>query len=404
MNATLHRPAFRLHLAEPGQLIEQIHEELSGLGIPRDTARRFERPGKLAGVIVDSHERIHWPSTLFLRHVSSRSNSAEGDTVRTYGECLLQWLTYLAANDIDLQDISERDVQGFRCQLLARGPDAAQPSIASAHLKLGTAIRFVRWAHWSGVVHSPLGQILSDAREQKSGARGISIRSHDLSLRLPKPRARYPVPLNVESIKQIIEMLSPPYGLVVKWALSTGLRRFEICNLRFSDLPMLSTALQKKGLQEIRLLRKGGFLQSVYVVPALIQETFWYVNFDRPSPAVGSESYIFLGRTGKKISRNEVSRRFRAAADKIGSKCTFHHLRHSFAMYVLDYLEKISRKGIEINPLKTLQILMGHASVDSTEVYLRAYDVTSPWVEAALHFLYGWDGSDGSHSELTRGS
>lgn len=383
-------------------LRELIHEELMGLGIPLDAVREIGGPGKLAGVIVDAHANIHWSSTLFLRYVSSRSNSAEGDTVRTYGESLLPWLTYLVTHSVDLEDISERDLQGFRNQLLVRDQDIARPSLASAHLKLGTAIRFVRWAQHSGVACSPLGRMISAAREQRSVGRGSSMCSADFSLRLPKPRSRYPIPLNQESIRRLIEILPKPYRLIAKWAISTGLRRFEVCNLRFSDLPMLSTTLQRQGLQEIRILRKGAVMQSIYAVPALIQETFWYVSCERPVPKNGNESYVFLGRTGKKVSRNAVTRQFRSAADQIGSRCTFHHLRHSFAMYVLDYLENVARKGVDINPLKTLQVLMGHASVDSTEVYLRAYEVTSPWVEAALQFLYGEDGGRDSNNELPR--
>jgi integrase len=89
------------------------------------------------------------------------------------------------------------------------------------------------------------------------------------------------------------------------------------------------------------------------------------------------------------VSRSSVSRAFRKCADMIGTDATFHHLRHTFAVHVLKILDSGESKGQTSNSLKTLQVLMGHASVESTETYLRAMEVSSDVVMRALDYLYG---------------
>ncbi|KHA76964.1 hypothetical protein NC77_18625 [Janthinobacterium lividum] len=58
-------------------------------------------------------------------------------------------------------------------------------------------------------------------------------------------------------------------------------------------------------------------------------------------------------------------------------------------MQVLARLQKYENEGDPINALKSLQILMGHASLETTEIYLDAMEVTSDAVAETLGYLYG---------------
>lgn len=172
-----------------------------------------------------------------------------------------------------------------------------------------------------------------------------------------------------------------------RWAVCTGLRRVELCNLKNSDLQ--NPYVLPSGLNQIEIRRKGGRLISVYVPQRLLDETRWYALTDRPSTLPAPDiDLVFLTKSGKPVDKNRLSNEFRKAANTIGSTATLHHLRHTYAVTLFGKLQQSADDGTHINPLKTLQILLGHASISSTEIYLRALEIDSPAVHSALAFLY----------------
>ena len=72
---------------------------------------------------------------------------------------------------------------------------------------------------------------------------------------------------------------------------------------------------------------------------------------------------LFLSKTGKPLGTSDVRRRLRAWATRaqIPGGATPHALRHSFATHLLD-------GGAD---LRSIQELLGHASVSTTQVYTR---------------------------------
>ena len=84
---------------------------------------------------------------------------------------------------------------------------------------------------------------------------------------------------------------------------------------------------------------------------------------DRASAQAGGAGALFLSKTGKPLGTSDVRRRLRAwaARAQIPGGATPHALRHSFATHLLD-------GGAD---LRSIQELLGHASVSTTQVYTR---------------------------------
>eukprot|EP00456_Euglypha_rotunda_P026239 TRINITY_DN2116_c0_g1_i1.p2 TRINITY_DN2116_c0_g1~~TRINITY_DN2116_c0_g1_i1.p2 ORF type:complete len:206 (+),score=47.47 TRINITY_DN2116_c0_g1_i1:480-1097(+) len=68
---------------------------------------------------------------------------------------------------------------------------------------------------------------------------------------------------------------------------------------------------------------------------------------------------------------------------------TLHWLRHTFAMVMLTRLQIQARANPALNPLKIVQVLLGHASIATTAIYLRCVELYEPDINESLAWLYG---------------
>ncbi len=88
------------------------------------------------------------------------------------------------------------------------------------------------------------------------------------------------------------------------------------------------------------------------------------------------------------MSPRRVGAMFTAAAESVGIQATFHALRHTFAALMLRFLQREAQTNPEINPLLTLQVLLGHADLATTAVYLRVVETDLSVIEASVDDLY----------------
>jgi integrase/recombinase XerC len=129
-----------------------------------------------------------------------------------------------------------------------------------------------------------------------------------------------------------------------------GLRVAEALSLTARDLPLGST---------LRVTGKRSKTRIVPVVPAVREAVEAYVG-QCPYPLSG-DLPLFVGARGGPLNADLVRRSVAAARKRLGLPDTLtpHALRHSFATHLL-------ARGAD---LRSLQELLGHASLSSTQIY-----------------------------------
>jgi site-specific recombinase XerC len=143
--------------------------------------------------------------------------------------------------------------------------------------------------------------------------------------------------------------------------LRCGLRVGEIRNLSLADL-----YLQPNGsLPRLWIHGKGGRERVVYLsAQALSALSAWLSVRPRVS-----DDALFVSRLGRRMSVTAIQLRLAAHCRKAGLWLTCHQLRHSFGRHLVEARV----------PLTSIQRLLGHARLRSTETYLH---VSDPQVQA----------------------
>lgn len=198
---------------------------------------------------------------------------------------------------------------------------------------LGAARRFLRWCFRHGHVLQDLGALIITPKPDRL-PRALSEADVTKLLELG-PR---PGPLNARAAA-VLEVL---YG--------TGLRAAELARLDVGDVDLQQRLLlvrQGKG-------RKDRVIPFGESVRAAILRYLREGRDERPGA-------LFLTRDGYRLHRLRVNGIVRDAGARAGVVASAHCLRHSFATHLL-------RNGAS---LPEIAALLGHASLQSTEIYLR---------------------------------
>lgn len=208
-------------------------------------------------------------------------------------------------------------------------------------------------------------------------------------LRAPKPSRRLPVVLSADEIRRLWPHLRGVNGLVLKLMYGTGLRVNEALRLRVQDVDFDTceiTVRAGKGDKDRKTLLPQSLLPAMQA--HLAQRAEWHAtdlatgHADVELPDALLRKYpqapLHLGwqwffataayNTGPhgEIRRHHIhdscaQKAMRAAvrAAGISKPATPHTMRHSFATHLL-------RNGYDI---RTVQELLGHANVETTEIY-----------------------------------
>ncbi len=180
-----------------------------------------------------------------------------------------------------------------------------------------------------------------------------------LMRRAPRSRAKLPRPLEEDSARSLLEAVgqhakTPWVALrdhaVVLLLYGCGLRISEALGLLGTDLPLR---------ESLRVRGKGRKERLVPVVPVTRHAMEAYV--DACPFEIGGNEPVFRGIRGGALSPRQVQKLMATVRTQLGlpPSATPHAMRHSFATHLLD-------AG---GDLRTIQDLLGHASLSTTQAY-----------------------------------
>lgn len=275
-------------------------------------------------------------------------------TITAYRADLLAFLSFLggyldaAATPKSLSALTQSDMRAFAAAERARGLGAR--SLARRQ----SAVRsFLRW------VSDREGYDLSPA----------------LSTRSPKYARSLPRPLTPEQARNALDEVS--HGHQTPWVSARDVAVMTMlwgCGLRISE------ALQINGSEwpfrdSLTISGKGGRQRQVPILPVAHSAVAEYLRLC-PWP-LAPEEPLFRGVRGGRLDGGQISGALRKARAALGlpPTATPHALRHSFATHLL------AAGG----DLRTIQELLGHASLSTTQVYTGVDDAQLMAVYRSAH-------------------
>jgi integrase/recombinase XerD len=346
----------------------------------------------------DSMEIIE-PVVAFLHeHAIQRAHT--NDTVRTYAEILFDWFDTLEQSSIAWDEADGADLVAYRNRMLTQASShTGRPyAVRTINHRVRGVLRFYDWAVRSGWIKaSPLAEkstdfVVSHRERWRSG------RNSERSLFLLRQFEGLPQPLNPAQARELLADLAPPYDLMARWQLYTGLRVSELLRLTVHDI-LKHKAVRRSRVaathHTIRLLRKGRKQGYVIASESLFAETDSYIELHRAAwlhrsfrrSSGQAESQLFVGPRGGAVCKNTYQQVVRLAAERCGFAATTHQLRATFACMMLARLEQLAKSGEPINPLLVVKVLMGHEHIDTTDRYLRAIAVDTHVLADVLESL-----------------
>ena len=277
-------------------------------------------------------------------------------TESNYRRDVNRYLTWLERAGItDLAAVSALDVEAYVADL-RRGVDGTKPLATSS---VARALVVARGLHKFGV------------------AEGVLPRDVAAEVAPPQQGEQLPDTLSVAEVESLLDSCAgaTPVGVrdraLLELLYATGARVSEVLALNVDDASEL-----EHGAGVLTVTGKGNKQRLVPVGSHAQDALQAYLVRVRPSFATGKSHALFLNTRGGALSRQSTWTAIKQAAERAGvhKDISPHTLRHSFATHLLE-------GGADV---RTVQELLGHASVTTTQIYthVTAENLREVWRQA----------------------
>ncbi|CAH8286554.1 site-specific recombinase XerD [Mariniflexile fucanivorans] len=245
------------------------------------------------------------------------------NTVRSYVSAFETFINYYQAKE--LIAINEGDVRNYILKLVQED---------KSNSYINTAINSIKF-YYESVLGMP---------------------NRFYQIERPRKEKKLPKVLSKEDVMSIIAHTNNiKHKCIVSLLYSSGIRRNELVNLKITDID------SKRMLIRVEAA-KGNKDRYTLLSHSLLKDLRDYYKQYKP------EKYIIEGMYGMQYSGQSICKIVLNSAEKAGIRIpvTPHMLRHSFATHLLE-------AGVD---LRQIQVLLGHSSTKTTEIYTHVATTT----------------------------
>ncbi len=250
------------------------------------------------------------------------------NTIDSYKKDLADFFCFINKNNIDYLKINRQDIRGYLKYL-----DESKLKNSTIARRISAIRSFYNYLLTKGIIDNNIFN----------------------SIRNPKLEKKLPNYLSYEELSKILDNIdtSTPIGLrnrlLIEMFYATGCRVSELINIKLIDINFSNKSIKIMGKgKKMRVVYYGEYAQDYL-------NKYLKTGFNKDS------KYLFLNDKKKHLSINDVENIIKELVKNLSLKThvTPHTLRHTFATHLLN-------NGADI---KTVQELLGHASLNTTGIY-----------------------------------
>ncbi len=268
----------------------------------------------------------------FCNHVSFKNN-LQKNTILAYKSDLKIFLSWILKNNCNFSRVDRVVINNYLASRLDLGASV------STIQRVVTCIKsFYLFMYENGFIQSNPAQLIENPKKRRKLPTIISEDEVETLLSCPNTNT-----ISGMRDKCILELLY-----------SSGLRISELLSIKVSQI--------SRDKSFLKIIGKGGKERLVPIGSSAMNSLLTYIDVFRCNiKNIDNIEMLFIKETGALISRQECWKMIQkyALTSNINKKISPHNLRHAFATHLLN-------NGAD---LRTVQMLLGHASLSTTQIY-----------------------------------
>jgi site-specific recombinase XerD len=276
-----------------------------------------------------------WDEALIGFDRDSRARSVAERSRRAYGVDLGQFTEWAKGRGLEPDRVRHRDVRRYGAGLSQEG--AAPATVARKLAAIRGLFDFL--VRTERITQNPADLVSSPKLDQK-----------------------LPQVLSGEQARALLETI--PARTPLELRDRAMLELAYSCGLRCEEIVLLDVGAYDFESEQLRVLGKGSKERLLPVGEPAQRALRRYLERGRePLATEDGEGALFLSKSGRRLSNSDITRRLGLWVHEaaLAGGVSPHSLRHSFATHLLE-------GGAD---LRTIQELLGHASISTTQTYTR---------------------------------
>ena len=348
------------------------------------------------------------PANSFMRYYLFRGAIGSRKSWPSTGRALYDFFSFLQAHDLRWDDVQ----RGEEHSLVGAYRDYCLDTVKLARNTVRQRLIYICEYYQYALVQKWIDSLPFGYEERTSrreggflahvNATGGKVLVRDVT---PKKHRDLPKFLSKDGVKALLTAAANPHHkMMIRLGLQTGLRREEIATFPLAYVFDSQRTGRTERNVRIRLdphdghgmRTKGRKARDIFISRAFLHDLYFYALHSRGERASLSEQkhpQLFVNQRGEPYADDgkRIERIVREIGKRTDIQVHTHMLRHTYATHTLNAMQ---RSKTTVEPLVFVQRQLGHASIQTTMVYLHlineraddavlAYDdELNDWVES----------------------